>query len=71
MPLVITQKCSGCRRFGETGDFFHEEWEWNEFHKAGWFEGKSDWQPREELKEHLAQLKETWNKVQKLKEVKE
>lgn len=64
MVLAIRNDCPGCRRFSLTGDFFHEREEWEQYHKAGWIGGKSDWQPREELVEFLANMKQAWELTQ-------
>lgn len=51
----------------DTGDFFHYEEEWNTHHNSGWRDGKSDWQPREELTEMLAHMKQAWEESRRYK----
>ncbi len=67
MVMAISMECPGCRRFEQTGDFFHDKDEWNMYHKSGWINGVSDWQPREELKDMLKKMKEVWTQVQEMK----
>jgi hypothetical protein len=66
MPIIIDQMCPGCRKFSQTGDFFHEKEDWDKWHNSGWTDGKSDWQPREELKEELNHLKAAWEKSKEM-----
>ena len=51
-----------------TGDFFHDKDIWDRYHNAGWRNGISDWQPREEIKDTLDRMKKIWEKINKLKE---
>lgn len=67
MPLAISSECPGCQRFDRTGDFFHEKDEWEKYHKSGWTNGISDWQPREEMQDTLNRMKKVWLEVQEMR----
>ena len=60
MALLLRMDCPCCRRFEITGDFFHDKETWNTYHKSGWINGKSDWQPREEIESFLVAMKKAW-----------
>jgi len=68
MCFIFKQECPDCQKYMRTGDFFHDKDTWDRFHNSGWHDGKSDWQPREEIKDMLDRMKKVWEKINKLKE---
>jgi len=67
LPLLIRNDCPDCREFMRTGDFFHSKEVWDKYHNSGWINGKSDWQPREEISDTLDKMKQMWLEVQRMK----